>query len=445
LPKVADRAVEASGLTTRGVLALAAIARSAVTPEGAAGSPGAAFRWLNFGGSTSADWYYRVHLANAQEDTAINGLKKWRNLRRAQIGGTLFEWGWHGDYNRRNDSHWNGAAWVSCPNASFQHTATVRDALGRLAYDVCDGREKGVAVQSSEPISGKSLAEVVKRIRAFPGWEGGSPAGTPYARWGDPLSGPPWTDAQLDGFFGTEVFPARAELRFSTATVTETAFTYDVRSSNRVFLFGAAIAAGGDARTGSPACASVPAGGSPDVLATRLEDLLILKGAACRFDPQPPSAQYEGSGSPNDWYGNSTISLGRLGTEPTGTPGPVVPAPHFTSNVLLRVAFTGDAADRAVTYLRCRERRSSGSTRNCTPIGSGTYEIAQLGDARVMTFRMLPLDTAALTYERIFVERAGAVYFGFRNKPASYAPQIRLNLEAANAVLTKLGFAPLVP
>lgn len=441
LQATADKVVAASGLTESAVIALLPAIKKPDTAEPEAGVTGASFRWLSYAGSTGADWYYQVSLSNAQEDTAVNGVKKWRNLRREQIGGAVREWNFSRDYNRRNDSHWTGSAWTACPDASFQHTNSVRDAAGRLNYDFCSGREKGSTVRSSEDIAGKTLGEVVKRIRAFPGEN----AGVPFARWGDPISGPAWTNAQLDGLFGTTVFPPNSKLHFQTPVSTETAFSYDVRSTNQVLLYSAAVAAGGDARSGgTPACAD-PAVGNASILATKLEDLLIYKGTPCRFDPRPANATYLGSGPINDWWANSTLSIGTVGNEPLGTAGLPLPAPFATSNQLIRVAFTGNATDRKTSYYQCLQRRDTGSTRNCTKIGEGTYDILTLGDARVMTLQGVPMHASPLTYERIFVERGGAVYFGYRDKPRAFPPQIRLNLEGANAVLQKLGFAPLVP
>jgi hypothetical protein len=441
LVAAADKVVAASGLTESVVIALLPAIKKPDVGEPEVGVAGASFRWLSYAGSTGADWYYRVHLFNAQEDTAVNGLKKWRNLRREQLGGAVREWNFSRDYNRRNDSHWTGSAWTACPDAAFQHTASVRDVAGRANYETCSGRERGISVRSSEDIAGKTLAEVIKRIRAFPGEENG----LPFSRWGDPISGPSWTNAQLDSLFGTTVFPTNAKLHFQTSTSTETAFSYDVRSTNQVLLYSAAVAAGGDARSGgTPPCAD-PALGNASILASRLEDLLIYKGMPCRFDPRPANTTYLGSGPVNEWWANSTLSIGVIGNEPLGTAGLALPAPFATSNQPIRVAFTGDATDRKTSYFQCLQRRDTGSTRNCTKIGEGTYDIQNLGDARVMTLQGVPMHASPLTYERIFVERGGAVYFGYRDKPRAFPPQIRLNLEGANAVLQKLGFTPLVP
>lgn len=331
---------------------------------------------------------------------------------------------------------------MGCPDASFQHLAGVRDAIGRASYNYCGSLDVGFAVQSSESIAGKRLTDVVKRIRAFPSEDNG----VPYSRWGDPLSGPALTDAQIDTLFGNVIFPPNASLQFQMTTRTATAVGYDVRASNRVFLFSAAEAAGGDARSGAtPPCSLLPAGALPPNMATRLEDLFILKGMPCQNDPAPATPDYQGSGPINEAWSISTISLGRIGNVPLGNVGLPLPAPYATGNRLMRVAFSGNTTDRKTSYYSCIERRRDGSTRNCTKIGDGTYEITTLGDARAMTFKGLPAETAALAFERVFVERNGAVYFGYKDKAVPLPPSIRLNLEGANAVLQQLGLAPLVP
>ena len=71
-------------------------------------------------------------------------------------------------------------------------------------------------------------------------------------------------------------------------------------------------------------------------------------------------------------------------------------------------------------------------------IGTGSYTITTLGDARVMTFNNLPIQAASLTYTRAFVERGGAIYFGYQSKP-TVSKLARLNSVAANAFLTQLG------
>jgi trimeric autotransporter adhesin len=109
----------------------------------------------------------------------------------------------------------------------------------------------------------------------------------------------------------------------------------------------------------------------------------------------------------------------------------------YTGNTLLRAAFVGSGAN-AVTYYACKQRYQNGSTRDCQVLGTGSYAIATLGDARTLSFNNLPVQAAPLTYTRVFVERGGAIYFGYQSKPA-VTKSARLNTVAANAFLTQLG------
>lgn len=64
-----------------------------------------------------------------------------------------------------------------------------------------------------------------------------------------------------------------------------------------------------------------------------------------------------------------------------------------------------------------------------------------LGDARIMTFTGEPADTAALSYDRVFVERGGVVYFGYQLRPGGTTYQIRLTNVATSALFTTLGIS----
>ena len=83
------------------------------------------------------------------------------------------------------------------------------------------------------------------------------------------------------------------------------------------------------------------------------------------------------------------------------------------------------------------ERFTNGSTRSCSVIGSGSYTIATLGDARVMTFNNLPAQTAPLTFTRVFVERGGLIYYGYQSKQNVFS-NARLNTIGGTALLNQL-------
>ena len=107
---------------------------------------------------------------------------------------------------------------------------------------------------------------------------------------------------------------------------------------------------------------------------------------------------------------------------------------------MLRIAFKGSGTN-PVTYYACRQRFNNGSIRNCTPIGTGSYTIATLGDARVMTLSNPPVQAASLTYTRVFVERGGRIYYGYQGKTI-VNNTARLNTVGADAFLAQLGITP---
>ncbi len=77
-------------------------------------------------------------------------------------------------------------------------------------------------------------------------------------------------------------------------------------------------------------------------------------------------------------------------------------------------------------------------------IGNGSYTITTLGDGRAMTLNNPPALALALTYNRVFVERAGKVWFGYQNRTA-LSSRVRLNNTASNALLSQLGLPAVNP
>ena len=158
--------------------------------------------------------------------------------------------------------------------------------------------------------------------------------------------------------------------------------------------------------------------------------------------PCTESASSDAGGSslnPNVWWMASSVSLG---TVAGGAALPAGTANYFTTSANLRVAFTGGTS---VKYFSCYVRTTTGGNRNCTQIGTGSYAIQTLGDGRAMTFNNLPAIAQRLSFERVFVERGGTVYFGYRNAANITRSTVRLNLPAANAVLGTLGIAAITP
>jgi trimeric autotransporter adhesin len=252
-----------------------------------------------------------------------------------------------------------------------------------------------------------------------------------YANWGP-------TNLSI---LGSATFPAGSEIYYQTSTPSENAYAYDVTSP--VTTFGTGAAAGGDARNNTTLpCFAAFNGQVTSFNVGTLEQLAtVATGNACIVNPQ--SDANGSSTDPNRWWGASSVSLGTVddaAVRPVGT------QQFYTTSAALRVAFVGG---NAVRYYSCLTRTSSGSIRNCTSVGSGTYAIQTLGTApniaRVMTLTDLPPVAQRLNFTRIFVERAGTVYLGYRSNSNVTRSTLRLNLPAANAVLNAVGIAPITP
>lgn len=454
LPVVAEKVAEpaiagASGAELQAAIAAAVqavAAQSAVTPEEAKAAIGlaklppdataetpvatASLTALRY--TDANNWYYRTLEAGAADNVPdANNRVRYYDVHRLSESngfspnGTIYGWAFNNLRSRAGDLHWNGSAWVAC-NFGDRYLADKRDAQGFSNYDFCHGFEVGTSARSAVDLAGQSIATVVaERIRNFPG----GASGVNYADWGP---------ANLAAF-GNASFPAGAKLFYQTNTIQQTAITYDVQASNVVTAYSAAIATGGDARTNPGlACNANPTPAPTTV--TTLEDLVARNpGQPCLFAKNVAGA--DSSLDPNEWWSNSTASLGVIAggaTRPAGT------GAWYSTDLRLRVAFA--PTGNTTTYYSCLSRATSGSSRNCTALGTGTYNIQTLGDARVMTFTGLPAITQRTGFARVFVERGGQVWFGYQNPSNVTNRLVRLNLEATNAVFAALpGLPPVRP
>lgn len=390
---------------------------------------GAVLDWFRF--TDANNWYFRVFVGTAAENTPdASGLIKYREIRAMNTAGTTVNWAFNSDYNRRDDVHYNGKAWVSCPLGT-QNPQTPRDTQGKSESGYCDNYSRTSSQRTEEDISGKTLSSVVSTIRSYPQTYGSNS----YSQWG--LSS---LDSSDKLQLGNAVFPTGSTLHYQTNTTLETSVGYDVRTSNEIFTYSAAVAGGGDARTSTTqACNSTEAQAAAAIQVTTLEQMTqAFKGTPCIFAQGTLSVNgvtYK-SDDPNEWWSNSTLSIGTVGTASTASA-----TAYYTTNSLIRVGFSGA---NAVTYFSCKQRALNGSSRNCTSIGTGSYSVETMGDARVLKLANVPSQAATLTYDRVFVERGGKVYWGYQDKLGSYQ-RARLNLEATNALFEQIGIPKITP
>ena len=426
--------VSSAGLTPA---ALATVVATNNAPPAPVGTP-AAFTLLDALNFTDASNYsYRTLAGSLEQNTPDSNNKvKYVERRVRATNGNVAKWASGGDPTRGSDLHSDGTAWVPCP-INFENTSGVRDAQGRNEYGYCGTLETGRSSRATIDVSGKTYEEVYSQI---------SDAG--------------YTNLTVaTGALGTATFPAGSAVLYQTNTPLTNAIAYPpggvnspAGTSQVVSRYSAAVAAGGDATT-QPAgtgCNTFTLGANGQPTTTRERDtngansstlegmIAVSPGKPCVVAPTQSftygGVQYTSTDANAQW-GNSTLDLGILGSAPINfgaAPG------FYTGNTRLRVAFTGG---NAVTYYSCKQRFDNGGIRGCTPIGSGTYTITTLGDARALSFNNLPVETGPLNFKRVYVERGGLVYFGYQSKPL-VTNKARLNTVASNALLGRLGITP---
>lgn len=433
LAAATDLATDASALTLAGVATVVAINNQlAAPPAVTAQVPSAVATLANLSFTDMMNFSARFFTSSVAQDTPdASNRVRYVDRRYSVAGGNLARWGTGSEPRRQADLNWNGTAWVACP-INFEGTSTLRDAQGISTYTFCDNRETGQGSSAVFDIAGKTMQEVYATIvaAAFTNFSIANPATA----------------------LGNAIFPADSKLRFSTSTVLTTNPTYypagkenPAGQSNAVFQFSPAFTNGGVASTQAPGTGCNATNEGDGTLSTSIESMVAaFTGNPCVY-PAGNSFDYQGQtytnpDPTNESWGAQSLSIGTVGTAPIN----FGPAPGFyTTNTRLRVAFKGTGTNPTV-YLSCKERFNNGSTRNCTQIGTGTYTITTLGDARVMTFNNLPAQFGALTYNRVFVERGGAIYYGFQSKLGVYR-NARLNTVAGTALLQQLGMPTVDP
>ena len=416
-----------SGLTTASIATVVAIDNQVATPPViAATPPSAGFTLANLNFTDTANYFVHFFTGSVAQNT-LDANNNYRYVERRQRSntGNLAKWNVGSDPARQSDLHWNGSAWVGCA-LNFENTSSARDAQGNSSYNYCDNAATGKTNRASFDIAGKTMADVYAQVHAA-GFTNLTIANT--------------------AVLGGTAFPPGSSVSYSTGTpLTQAIAYYPGKSdfagvSNVVAQYTSAVYSGGIAATQGAGLSCNSAEISTNGTSTGTLEAMIsaAPGAPCVYGQS--SFVYGGvtyrSDVPNETWGPSTLSLGSIGTAPINSG----PAPGFyTGNVKLRVAFKGSGTN-PVVYFACKQRFDFDSNRNCLNIGTGSYTIATLGDARVMTFNNLPAQAAPLTYTRVFVERGGSVYYGYQSK-LSAVSNARLNTIGGTALLGQLGLTP---
>ena len=400
------------GLTADLLPAVVGTARAA-EPVSTTPAAGASLIWFTY--TDAATWFLRYHDSSLAQNTPdANGHLRFVDHRKRALAGAVQVFGVDPAFSR-TDAWFNGSGWSVCP-ATYEHTATPRDAQGRSESLFC-GTHRSAGVRTVRDIAGLRMADVVAEIRAYPM---SSTQGT-YAQWGP-----------RPELLGAATFPPSSKLYHQVSTPLSNPDGYSTLASNVVKAYTADIAAGGAPVFGangsaSLACGTVTAANSASLQTemSTLEQLVAgFPGKPCTYTPNATT------GPRSEWWGNSSLSIGTIA-------GAAPVTAYYRSDRGIRLAF---GSGNQVTYLNCALRATDASPRNCDVSGMGSYRIETVGDARVLRLAQVPADAARLTYSRIFVERGGKVYYGYRDK-LRIDHSLRLNGEAMDAMLTQLGLS----
>jgi hypothetical protein len=373
----------------------------------------------SFSFSRPSDYFVRIMSSTVAQNTAdSNNQFRYRENRFQAFGVGVATWGSGSSPKRGGDLHWNGSVWRDCP-VNWENTQTAKDASGNASYNYCDSRETGFGSGSSVDISGKSMTTTYQSVRD---------QGYTNLTIGT-------TDKPAEKWLGSVAFPAGSKMTYSSGTALKYAFQYYPSSENYVYLPEAKYAAGD-----ATACKTGPASAENATLEQIISE---LRGTPCVNTPTTVSGANGvvlSSGSRNEGWGVTTLSLGTIGSAAT-TNSPSYATSFYTGNIRLRAAF--GSTPNSTLYYQCQQRYDGG-TWNCTHIGTGTYAIQTLGDKRVMTFSGLPQINGALDYDRVLIESDRHVYLGYQNHPGVYR-SARFNLTALNAVASTLGIPSFDP
>ncbi|OIP18475.1 MAG: hypothetical protein AUK51_04375 [Comamonadaceae bacterium CG2_30_59_20] len=380
--------------------------------------PSAVLRRLRF--TNANDWFFRINSSTSAEATpASDGSTLWRQTRTARVpGGASYSWTTGSRPLYGADVHWNGAGWVNCP-VNFQNIISALDANGNASYSMCNGWETGVIPYSMDnlvDISARAMIDVYNEIQS---------AG--------------YTDLIIDSatsVLGAVSFPSGSTVSYRNLSTYVPTVGYSPGASNWVYLSDAQVGAGD-----STACNANPfPAESPNATLEQL--IAVNQGKPCVYGVNTVTGANGvtlSSGARNEGWSGTTLSMGTIGSAPTYADFSNATS-YYTTNQKLRVAF---GAGNVAKYYSCQQRWT-GSNRNCDLIGTGTYSIQTLGDARTLSFTGVPSQFAARSYTRVFVERGGRVYYGYLDNVIP-SKQARLNLLALNSLFNTLGLPAFNP
>ena len=408
------------GITKEGVALATAVLKAPVETAAVAAIGSTGLRSLVY--TDARNYEYRLSGSTAAQNTIdSNGFYRYVFRKYKSVDGAIAAWNSGSEPRRQADLHWNGSTWVACA-LNFENKTTARDAKGNNEYDYCDKQTIGAGYSGFwQDVAGQKMID---------GLNSAVKAG--YTSLGTPSTA-------LTTALGTEIFPAGSKIGMSDSAALKTAPSFYPGSDNFVKV------------ETSVACVTWTTTNAvyTSANAATLEAMIAKFTGSNACNVGGGSGSFVGkngvtlsSGVRNESWGDTVIDIGKIGTAATGAQADAVS--YYTTNTRLRVGFGPKVNNGGVAkYYSCKER-SDGLTRNCDLIGSGTYAITTLGDARVLSLAALPAINSALTFERKFIEIGGKVFFGYQERP-SVGKSVGLNTKATDAILAKLGLPAVNP
>ncbi|EHN66753.1 hypothetical protein [Comamonas testosteroni] len=386
----AQQVASASGVTAGNVGLIAAMQSQSSSPEAGGPAPSTQLRWLSF--SDTSNYYIRAFEATAEQNTPdANGKRYFTEFRERVAGGLEQPW-------TRPQVYWTGSEWFACPTDFVQQVTSL--ASGETESLYCKSLASR-AKQSVRNITGLKMRDIVTEIRSAP-WQ--DAADGSFASWGP----------RPDQVPAETTFPSGSTLSYRTVTDLGGSDYYLSNNANRATI----------ARADAP--------NNPDTSTWRSATLAeFIAWNAGDFAPNVSAAEVHGN--------NSRVLVGRRDyLKPDGS----------AAYKRYMVGFENGGEQRARFY-ECEGDMSTlpnnrtlfiNGVSTCKTILVSNYSIATQADAKVLRFTQEPTQLNVSNFQnyRLFVERGGITYVGYRDKQM-VSNQQRLNGTAADALLAALG------
>ena len=398
----ASQMAAASGLTKENIGAVVATQGQAAAagPADEKAVNTASLRWFTF--KDLQNYMLRAFEATAAQNTPdANGKIHYTEVRERQVDGTLSEWGMGSNNWTRPQIYWTGSDWFDCPT-TFVHETSPANAAGESESLYCNAM-KSRSKRSNRDISGLRMMDVVREIRAYPYFDS---VGGSFSTWGPNPDLP-----AIQSALGTAVFPAGSVLSLRTVTDLGGAEYYDRTKP-------AKIPQAGD-----------PMNPDPSTWSNATLDAFVAWNAG----------DFDGA---TEVHGNNAhVLLNRDYRKLNGEAAykRYMVAFQASSQKARFYQCEGDMATRSLTPPRNSTLFVNGQS-TCAPILEAVYTIATKGDGKVLQFSLEPTQLSDTNFQnyRLFIERGGVTYVGYRDKQL-VSNQQRLNQPAADALLGQLG------